>query len=84
MYEVGEEEFTELQDAVNAAAKASYFNERSQITTKFKDGQCGYAGQNSVVATFHNGVDVRSIADDEDGVPDFDVRATALIATIGD
>jgi len=36
------------------------------------------------VATFHNGVDVRSIADDEDGVPDFDVRATALIATIGD
>lgn len=81
MYEVGNEEFSELQEAVDYAAKASYFNERYQITTHFKDGQCGYAGQSSVVATFHNGVDLRSLAADEYGNPDFEVRATALIAT---
>lgn len=79
MFQVGNLNFIELQDAVDYAQPAS-IGTVLQITTLLKKGQCSYAGTSSVVATFKNGSDINTLAADEDGVPDLKLRATALLA----
>lgn len=78
MFFVANQSFNDLPSAVDAAVKYSYLNERCQITQLLKNGVCGYAGTVSVVASFHNGVDLRSLAANEDGNPDLFVRAESL------
>lgn len=74
MFDVNGKSFDNLVDAVSEAKSSKA---RCQITTHFKDGQCGYQGYSRVVASFNNGVDIDSLATDEDGNPDYGVRATA-------
>lgn len=80
MYQVNGQEYPDLQSATVAAIKHSSGGNRSQITKHFDKGSSGqgYAGLNSVVASFHNGRDLNADAADEDGNPDVEVRAKAL------
>lgn len=80
LYFVGQKTFDELQDAVDAAAADSLIHVRASICTLLKKGVYGYAGSSAVVAHFVNGLDIRNLAADEDGIPDYGVRAQALTA----
>lgn len=79
-FTVGDESFERLEDAAQEASRASEGGKRIQITTVMQRPiQRGYGGLSRVVAYFFDGYDLRSIAADEDGVPDLGVRATALV-----
>lgn len=78
---VGQLTFTNIQDAVDAAAAASKLKENAfvaQICQPLKNGVYGYAGTSIAFATFRNGIDLDTLAADEDGVPDEDMRAAAF------
>ena len=79
-YSVGQNSFNELQDAVAAAVADSLIHVRADICTRLTKGIYGYAGTAVVVAHFVNGLDIRTMATDEDGIPDYGVRAQALTA----
>lgn len=80
---VGMLNFQDLQDAVDAAAAASLLKENAfsaQICQELKPGSCGYAGYSVAIAHFQNGVDLATLATDEDGVPDLPRRSSAFHA----
>jgi len=84
-YYVDSEEYDTLQAAINAASKSSkssrssLLNQTSQIIVPYVKGVYGYAGQCIAIANFKNGEDIRALATDEDGNPDYEVRRTAFV-----
>ena len=78
-YYVDSEEYDTLQAAINAASKSSLLNQTSQIIVPYVKGVYGYAGQCIAIANFKNGEDIRALAADEDGNPDYEVRRTAFV-----
>lgn len=72
--------FEILQDAVDAASSDSMWGCRSNITRLLQKGSCGYQDYSCVVAQFFDGSDLLLMAADEDGVPDVDLRAKALLS----
>lgn len=78
---VGLLEFTNIADAVEAAAAASKLKENAfsaQICQAFQKGANGYQGSSVAIAHFRNGIDLDVLAADEDGVPDMDRRTKAF------
>lgn len=75
------QEFDHIDKAVLAASAASKLKENNycvQICQTIKKGIYGYAGTSVAFATFRNGVDLDSLAADEDGEPDLELRSRAL------
>lgn len=80
-FRVGNLEFTDINDAIEAASAASTRAENrlsAQIYQTLQKGVYGYAGYAVAIATFENGRDLDEMAADEDGVPDDDRRAQAF------
>lgn len=78
-YYVDSKEYDTLQAAINAASKSSLLNKTSQIIVPYVKGVYGYAGQCIAIANFKNGEDIRALAADEDGNPDYEARRTAFV-----
>ncbi|MBC7599211.1 MAG: hypothetical protein H7238_09350, partial [Polaromonas sp.] len=65
------------EEAMQTAADYSRDGRRSKVSQLLQRKGQGYGFTTGVVAQFKDGVDVMSLAADEDGVPDMEARATA-------